>query len=122
MSVDIQHILSNMQAGLQDQAEKVREATKHRDNFAQNIAKLEAQLNETKVVMDELGKSKILFLDFSPRENRTALESILASRKRRRKKKLRSKISFDFLFDDLVHDCRAREQLIKEQRISRSCR
>ena len=57
MSVDIQHILSNMQTGLQDQAEKVKEATKHRDNFAQNIAKLEAQLNETKVVMDELGKS-----------------------------------------------------------------
>ena len=57
MSVDIQHILSNMQAGLQDQAAKVKEATKHRDNFAQNIAKLEAQLNETKVVMDELGKS-----------------------------------------------------------------
>ncbi|CBY24112.1 unnamed protein product [Oikopleura dioica] len=56
MSVDIQHILSNMQAGLQDQAAKVKEATKHRDNFAQNIAKLEAQLNETKVVMDELEK------------------------------------------------------------------
>ena len=58
MSVDIQHILSNMQTGLQDQAEKVKEATKHRDNFAQNIAKLEAQLNETKCVMDELGKLK----------------------------------------------------------------
>ena len=60
MSVDIQHILSNMQTGLQDQAEKVKEATKQRDNYAQNIAKLEAQLNETKVVMDELGKKNSL--------------------------------------------------------------
>ena len=56
MSVDIQHILSNVQTGLQDQAEKVKEATKNRDNSAQNIAKLEAQLSETKVVMDELGR------------------------------------------------------------------
>ena len=64
MSVDIQHILSNMQTGLQDQAEKVKEATKQRDNYAQNIAKLEAQLNETKVVMDELGEKKIVFVDF----------------------------------------------------------
>ena len=64
MSVDIQHILSNMQTGLQDQAEKVKEATKQRDNYAQNIAKLEAQLNETKVVMDELGEEKIVLVDF----------------------------------------------------------
>merc|ERR1712062_193578 len=54
MSVDIQHILSNIQAGLQDQADKVKTATKNRDNAAQNIAKLEAQLSETKVVMNEL--------------------------------------------------------------------
>ena len=55
---DYQYILENMQKELEAQAEKVGELTKERDNAGKKIGALEAQLSETKVVLDELGRKE----------------------------------------------------------------
>ncbi|CBY31433.1 unnamed protein product [Oikopleura dioica] len=51
---DYQYILQNMQKELEVQAEKVGNLTKERDNAGKQIGAIEAQLSETKVVLDEL--------------------------------------------------------------------
>ena len=58
---DYQYILQNMQKELEVQAEKVGNLTKERDNAGKQIGALEAQLSETKVVLDELGTKRIHF-------------------------------------------------------------
>ena len=56
---DYQYILQNMQKELEVQAEKVGNLTKERDNAGKQIGALEAQLSETKVVLDELGLQQL---------------------------------------------------------------
>lgn len=58
---DYQYILQNMQKELEVQAEKVGNLTKERDNAGKQIGAIEAQLSETKVVLDELGLKQIHF-------------------------------------------------------------
>merc|ERR1712035_136115 len=50
----MEFILQNMQKELEGQVEKVSKCNKERDTIGKAIGNLEAQLSETKVVLDEL--------------------------------------------------------------------